>query len=141
MRRSSKANGRAAAAAASTDAAEDSNRYDTAPYEISGRGLDKRLPRLVVRDVGSQSSNIVQVVHGGGEDIWKLQLLDWYHTFLRRSTLSSMLFLLGVWTAMILVFAGAYMAIDNGNETFCGLGKEEEPIQFGPAFAFSLETW
>lgn len=55
--------------------------------------------------------------------------------------MTSILFLLAVWTAMILVFACAYVAIDTGNSNFCGLGKGDDPIKFGPAFAFSLETW
>ena len=124
-----------------SDHPEDSSRYDTYPYEIGALGDDGRLPRLVPRNIGTQSTDTVRVFHKGGKDIWKLLLIDWYHSFLRRSTLSSILFLLSVWTAMILVFAGAYVAIDHGNEAFCGLGKEKEPISFGPAFAFSLETW
>ena len=116
------------------------NHYDSGPYEIAGRD-NGPLPRLVPRDVGTQSTNTVRVFHRGGQDIWKLLLKDWFHAFLRKGTLASVLFLLGVWTTMIIIFAGAYVAIDNGNEEFCGLGKDKEAIKFGPAFAFSLETW
>ena len=42
---------------------------------------------------------------------------------------------------MIIVFAAVYVAIDrNDLEVNCGLGTEGNPIEFGPAFAFSLET-
>eukprot|EP00522_Entomoneis_paludosa_P016587 CAMPEP_0172452828 /NCGR_PEP_ID=MMETSP1065-20121228/10367_1 /TAXON_ID=265537 /ORGANISM="Amphiprora paludosa, Strain CCMP125" /LENGTH=360 /DNA_ID=CAMNT_0013204949 /DNA_START=118 /DNA_END=1200 /DNA_ORIENTATION=+ len=42
---------------------------------------------------------------------------------------------------MILIFAGFYVWQDNQNPNKnCGLGEEGQPIAFGPAFAFSLET-
>jgi hypothetical protein len=120
---------------------ENSSRYDTNPYDIGKLGEDGRLPRLVPRGLGNQSTNTVSIFHKGGQDIWKLRLYDWYHTFLRQGTIASILFLLTIWTTMILVFACAYVAIDTGNSKFCGLGKDSDPIKFGPAFAFSLETW
>jgi Inward rectifier potassium channel transmembrane domain len=42
---------------------------------------------------------------------------------------------------MIIVFAGLYMLFDRHNGSInCGLAKDDMPIQFGGAFAFSLET-
>jgi hypothetical protein len=125
--------------------ARESARYDTAdsgPYTISGRGKN-RLPRLVPRNVAfGQSKNTVKVFHNyHGRKILKILLHDWFHAFLRLSTLLSIMILLTVWTALIVVFALAYVAIDHGNDTFCGLGNGSDPIRFGPAFAFSLETW
>jgi hypothetical protein len=125
--------------------AQESGRYDTAdsgPYTISGRGKS-RLPRLVPRNVAfGQSKNTVKVFHNyAGRKILKILLHDWFHAFLRLSTLVSIMILLTVWTAMIVVFAGAYVLIDQGHATTCGLGNGNDPIRFGPAFAFSLETW
>ena len=41
----------------------------------------------------------------------------------------------------IIIFAGVYMMVDQSSEAAtCGLGANGEPIHFGPAFAFSLET-
>lgn len=53
----------------------------------------------------------------------------------------SVFLLLSVWTIAIIIFAGIYMAVDiNKASQSCGLGKDGNPIIFGPAFAFSLET-
>ena len=75
---------------------------------------------------------------------WSIYLLvwkyDWFHVLLRQPTWLSLLALIGVWTAMILVFAGVYVAVDKKDTHGCGLGADGDPIEFGPAFAFSLET-
>ena len=47
-----------------------------------------------------------------------------------------------IWTGSILFFAALYVLFDNVDEQpQCGLGFDQsEPLQFGTAFAFSLET-
>ncbi|MGH7973933.1 MAG: hypothetical protein ACREBR_00305 [bacterium] len=66
---------------------------------------------------------------------------DWYHIFLRRPTYISLTLLLTAWTVLLLIFAGVYMGLDASLPSIdCGLGPPYHPIQFGPAFAFSLET-
>ena len=66
---------------------------------------------------------------------------DWFHVILRVETWKSLLALLSLWTVLIIVFAGFYVAVDRHDiDQDCGLGDPGFPIGFGPAFAFSLET-
>mmetsp|Transcript_20140 Transcript_20140/g.48102 ORF Transcript_20140/g.48102 Transcript_20140/m.48102 type:complete len:462 (+) Transcript_20140:43-1428(+) len=100
------------------------------------------IPRLVRRNLTfNQSKNVVRVSHNKGIQIFELLRHDWFHVFLRQNTFLSTVFLISVWTTMILVFAGLYVAFDNRDaEKNCGLGQAGDPIHFGAAFAFSLET-
>lgn len=55
--------------------------------------------------------------------------------------MTSLTIFLSGWTFFILCWALIYQAIDaKSPQVSCGLGPPNEPIQFGPAFAFSLET-
>lgn len=101
------------------------------------------VPRIIRRNMGfNQSRNSVYIHQKNAAlKIWTLVQHDWFHAFLRVATWKSLLFLLSFWTAMILVFAGFYMAVDRQRPDInCGLGVTGFPIGFGPAFAFSLET-
>jgi hypothetical protein len=100
------------------------------------------VPRFVRRNLPYfQSENNVNVHHNQGLNIFKLVRHDWFHALLRLPGWISITLLLGFWTIMLFVFAAFYIWYDNKepNET-CGLGPPGKPIQFGPAFAFSLET-
>lgn len=99
-------------------------------------------PRMVLRDLPLyQSKNRLAVEHNQGWNLLKLLRHDWFHVFLNIPTCRSLVFLLCIWTGMILLFASIYMAFDNANPQIdCGLGNATSPIEFGGAFAFSLET-
>lgn len=101
-------------------------------------------PRVVQRNLPfHQSKNNFAVDHSKQRhgDLWKLLLQDWFHVILNYPTVYSLLVLLSFWTFMILVFAMIYVVIDHSDPSVnCGLGTKENPIQIGPAFAFSLET-
>lgn len=103
----------------------------------------KAFPRLVQRNLPFfQSKNKVSVIHNKGVQIAPLLWNDWFHVFLRLPSKYSLLMLLSAWTGAVLLFAGIYMAYDklNDQET-CRLGiSPEEPLEFGAAFAFSVET-
>jgi hypothetical protein len=99
--------------------------------------------RLVKRDYPFyQSSNRLQVSNQHMEfRLLNLLKNDWFHVFLRFPLGISILLFLSIWTGVIVIFAGLYMRIDALNADIdCGLGPVGEPISFGPAFAFSLET-
>lgn len=99
--------------------------------------------RLVKRNLPFfQSKNKLQVTNQHSElRLFSLLKYDWFHVGLRINIWISLLGLLGTWTIAIILFAGIYMFIDKDNlDTDCGLGPPGEPIQFAPAFAFSLET-
>ncbi|KAL7579912.1 hypothetical protein ACA910_004916 [Epithemia clementina (nom. ined.)] len=108
--------------------------------DSSGKPND--IPRLVTRNLSfHQSKNKVQVAHNKGWSVFNLKRHDWFHVLLRQPTNISLLVLIGVWTAMIIVFAGVYVAVDRQNaDKNCGLSSEGTRFGFGPAFAFSLET-
>lgn len=109
----------------------------------SFRRAPSKIPRMVKRDlVFEQSSNIIAMRHGQGFfGLFWLLRHDWFHALLRFPTLHSLGCLLLIWTLMIILFAGIYMGVDRRNpELSCGLGTAGDPIQFGAAFAFSLET-
>ena len=100
-------------------------------------------PRLVQRNLPfSQSKNKVSVIHNKGVQIAPLLRHDWFHVFLRLPSKYSLFLLLSTWTGAVLIFAGFYMAYDNVNDDeVCRLGvSAEEPMEFGAAFAFSVET-
>lgn len=99
-------------------------------------------PRFIPRNLPfDQSRNCVNVVHNQGFKIFLLLRHDWFHVLLRMPTWQSVPCLLFSWTTLILLFAGLYVWVDNSDPSInCGLGPEGAPIEFGPAFAFSLET-
>ena len=99
-------------------------------------------PRTVIRNLPfHQSKNRFAVDHNQGWNMLWLLRHDWFHVFLNIPTPRSLFFLLSVWTGMILLFAFFYMKVDSRVPTVtCGLGVDGNPIEFGPAFAFSLET-
>ena len=99
--------------------------------------------RLVKRDLPFfQSKNRLQVTNQHTSmRLFSLLQGDWFHVVLRMNFATSLLLLLSGWTVAIIIFAGIYMAVDSSSESMnCGLGDSGEPIHFGPAFAFSLET-
>ena len=103
------------------------------------------IPRLIHRNLPfKQSKQEIAVVNRSMYKGLKLQRIlsqDWYHVILRYNTVLSLLFLLCIWTSVIITFALIYMKIDAISPmTECGLGTVGNPIRFGPAFAFSLET-
>ena len=108
-------------------------------YEI------QNIPRLVHRNLPfKQSRQEIAVVNKTNYKSFKVQRIlsqDWYHVFLRQPTWLSLCGLLLFWTVFIIAFALIYQKIDRDNPTVeCGLGLKNEPIEFTPAFAFSLET-
>lgn len=103
------------------------------------------IPRLVHRNAPfKQSRQEIAVVNKSHYKLLKVQRLlsqDWYHIFLRQNTLVTIIALLSIWTLVVIIFALVYMGIDAENPMLeCGLGSSGNPIQFGSAFAFSLET-
>jgi hypothetical protein len=100
------------------------------------------VPRFVRRNLPYfQSKNKLNVHHNQGFKIIWLVRHDWFHVLLRMKGWISTTFLLTIWTIMLLIFAAIYVWYDNKDPgVTCGLGPPGEPIQFGPAFAFSLET-
>jgi hypothetical protein len=104
-----------------------------------------KIPRLVQRNMPfKQSRQEIAVVNKTlykGLKVQRILSSDWYHVFLRYNTMLSLLVLLAIFTVGIILFAFVYMKIDASSpETNCGLGTAGNPISFGPAFAFSLET-
>lgn len=136
----------------------DSSPRTAAPSAASSSGLRQRkssanpkicdeskvsLPRLVNRNFPyHQSANRIAVVNEKHHShIWPLLLRDWFHVLMRMPTFGSILFLLVIWTSVILIFAGIYVKIDQYNVGMdCGLGDPGAPIAWGTSFAFSLET-
>ena len=102
------------------------------------------LPRLVLRNRPfHQSSNKLHIQHNKrGFQILKLLKHNWFHYFLRWPTKYSLLMLMTLWTGAIIFFAFIYMIYDRLDfNSECSLGlSEDEPMTFGAAFAFSLET-
>lgn len=110
------------------------------------------MERLVPRDLPfHQSSNSLRVRHqmlrknknngAGGLRFFHWYIEDWFHVLLRLRTVVSALLFVTIWTGILLLFAGIYVAIDNQNPNEdCGLGASGSPIQYNGAFAFSLET-
>ena len=102
-----------------------------------------KLPRLVNRDMPfHQSRNRLAIKNERHfAKIWRLFLEDWFHCLLRMPTYLSIPLLLGIWTAVILLFGAIYVYIDTANKyEDCGLGDPGLPIAWGTSFAFSLET-
>ena len=101
------------------------------------------LPRLVDRNFPYHQSKNQIAVKNLHQDSGVVQLLlkDWFHVFLREHVLKSVTLLLVIWTVVILIFAAIYVKVDGDYlEKNCGLGEPGTPIEFGTAFAFSLET-
>ena len=99
--------------------------------------------RLVKRNLPFfQSENALRVASQHAEiRLFALLTKDWFHVVLRMNLWLSLLVLLSIWTVAIIVFAGIYMRIDRAQpHVNCGLGVIGSPIEFAPAFAFSLET-
>ena len=101
-----------------------------------------QLARLVRRDLPfAQSRNRVHVGHNHGWKIMRLLRHDWFHVILRYPPGLSLLVLLSVWTGFVIIFAFLYVEVDNRDPNVdCGLGIVGDPINFGQAFSFSLET-
>jgi hypothetical protein len=101
-----------------------------------------QLARLVHRDLPfSQSRNRVNVHHNHGLKIFRLIRFDWFHVILRYPKGLCLFALISMWTFVNIIFAFIYVAVDGRIPTVdCGLGKVGAPIQFGQAFAFSIET-
>lgn len=112
------------------------------PKTAAGGVGQLELPRLVRRNRPySQSGNRLKVEHNQGFKVFLLLRHDWFHVILRLPTERSLLCLLTVWTALVLIFASLYVAVDNHDPNVsCGLGPVGSPIDFGGAFSFSLET-
>jgi hypothetical protein len=73
--------------------------------------------------------------------IFPLLIKDWFHVCLRIPVWISVSVLLLIWTIFIFIFAAVYVHIDEKwLDRDCGLGEPNSAIQFGTAFAFSLET-
>ncbi len=108
----------------------------------------RSIPRLVHRNLPfKQSRQEVAVVNKTIfqsvmlQRVLKTVSLDWFHIFLRQPTHLSMAALLFLWTFFIVMFACIYQQIDRLYPNHdCGLAPKDETIEFGPAFAFSLET-
>ena len=118
-------------------------RNDDSSPDSSSPSSSKSFPRLVQRNLPfNQSKNKVSVIHNKGVQIIPLLRHDWFHVFLRLPSKYSLLILLSTWTGAVLLFAGLYMAYDNINDQDeCRLGiTPEQPMAFGAAFAFSVET-
>jgi hypothetical protein len=101
------------------------------------------LPRMVTRDLPfHQSSNLVKVKNDDKRHhLWKLMIIDWFHTLLRLHPFHSVSLLLTLWVTAVVVFAGLYMFMDRHyHSRSCGLGPVGSPIEFASSFAFSLET-
>mmetsp|Transcript_25834 Transcript_25834/g.38997 ORF Transcript_25834/g.38997 Transcript_25834/m.38997 type:complete len:494 (-) Transcript_25834:73-1554(-) len=104
------------------------------------------LPRLVKRDLQFHQSR--QKLNIEMKDLSKhgtqLRKEDWFHVFLRFSTGYSLGFMICIWTATILMYAGMYMLVDYSYYgTNCGLVSPESKTRtmgYGAYFAFSLET-
>jgi hypothetical protein len=102
-----------------------------------------KIPRLVIRDLPfEQSRNRVQVFHDRKWQIFGLLRSDWYHVLLRLPLWVSLPSLLGIWTLMIIMFAGLYVWVDRNEKVEkCTLGVGwSRPIDLAGGFAFSLET-
>ena len=100
-------------------------------------------PRLVRRNLPfNQSRNVIQVKHNQGTTkIGRLIRHDFFHVLLRLPAWKTTLLLLGIWTAIILVWAAAYIAVDNSEQNdVCNIGLDGKPASYYTAFAFSLET-
>jgi hypothetical protein len=116
------------------------------PFDLEQQAESEKhmtsIPRLVHRGLPYfQSKNKVNVYHNKGINIFRLVRYDWFHVLLRTPAFISIPILLTIWTIMLLIFAAIYVWYDNKDPgVTCGLGPPGEPIQFGPAFAFSLET-
>ena len=102
------------------------------------------IPRLVLRDLPfHQSRNRLQVRHNkqGSFKLFMLLKHDWFHILIRLPTSRSLPFLLAVWTGLLVAFAGIYVWVDHRKpDLSCGLSPPGDPMNFGRAFAFSLET-
>jgi hypothetical protein len=116
------------------------DRLESGLSDHGGVGIE--LPRLILRNRPfGQSNNKVNIEHNQGWKIYALLKHNWFHAFLRWPTSRSLLALMIFWTGAILIFALFYMWHDNADPSLpCGLGKADEPVGFGTAFAFSLET-
>lgn len=108
------------------------------------------LNRLVVRDMPfHQSSNSLRTRHQFTAPLRNFQgpgffyRADWFHICLHLRTEISLLFLVALWTSVILIYACLYMYVDDHYVgVSCGLSSTDvdEGISFNGAFAFSLET-
>lgn len=97
--------------------------------------------RLVQRNLPNfQSANTLQIANRSLE--WNLTYrYDFFHAILRWRTWISVSCLISLWTLLILIFAKIYESVDRMRpDEDCGLGTEGDPIDFGGAVAFSLET-
>jgi hypothetical protein len=102
------------------------------------------LPRMIDRNLPfHQSRNKMNVRNVRNHHLWKLQLMDWFHTMLRLPACMSVGLLLGMWIGMIFFFATVYWYQDHVRyeSQDCGLGIQDGmKISLSGAFAFSLET-
>jgi hypothetical protein len=114
----------------------------TTTTTASGKPFMKDPPRLVRRNLPfNQSRNILQVEHNQGKRLSSLIRHDYFHVILRLPIWFTLMLLLFLWTLIIIVFGGLYVAVDRINlSPVCGLGKAGEPFRFYAAFAYSIET-
>jgi hypothetical protein len=116
----------------------------TAARQSSLQALVAKIPpRMVLRNNPfDQSKNRFNVGYtNGGARLLRLLRHDWFHVVLNMGTFRSLAALLTFWTAMIFLFAAAYMRMDQrDDEPQCGLRIDGKPITYAGAFAFSLET-
>ena len=113
--------------------------------DASSRDSWVQLPRMIHRDLPfHQSRNRMNVRNlDPRRRLWKLQMMDWFHTLLRLPMKWSIGLLLMLWSGMVGTFALLYWFEDNYGYTKldCGLGlTDHESISLSGAFAFSLET-
>ena len=101
-------------------------------------------PRMVVRNLPFHQSDNAFAVQHTSDLAQRLCLLrhDWFHVILNLKVHHSLLMLLSSWMLINIVFAGIYMRFDRLNgQDVCGMGvNATQPIAFGAAVAFSVET-
>ena len=102
------------------------------------------LPRMVDRNLPFyQSTNSMKIKNSDHKYLWRLMIIDWFHTLLRLPACISVSFLLFLWVLLIEFYAAIYWFEDNVHYKLvdCGLGVDgSHMISFAGAFAFSLET-
>lgn len=104
--------------------------------------LSMRRRRLLRRDSPFfQSSGAVHMMRSGWRSraLLRLGLSDWFHVVLAMNFWGIAMLVVVLYTTIMLIFAGIYMAID-GEKSACGLAAINTTLPFLTAFSFSLET-
>mmetsp|Transcript_29065 Transcript_29065/g.53176 ORF Transcript_29065/g.53176 Transcript_29065/m.53176 type:complete len:519 (-) Transcript_29065:119-1675(-) len=126
---------------------DDSSSSDDSDFLRSTQRANITTRRILERNLPfHQSKNTLSIGNHNKSALkkmaWFIYHHDWFHLYLRLPTYASVLIFLSLWTSMILVFAGLYIAIDKSHPGDCGLSftDDDGSIKYGSAFAFSLET-